>query len=87
MPPNTKYHEVMDIIWRRIEAGDYLLNDLPGERKLAADTGVSYMTARKAVLAMIEEGKLAREANGKLYVDPKARRRKSRLDGVCLYPA
>lgn len=87
MPPNTKYHEVMDIIWRRIEAGDYLLNDLPGERKLAADTGVSYMTARKAVLAMIEEGKLAREANGKLYVDPKARRRKSRLDVVFLYPA
>jgi DNA-binding LacI/PurR family transcriptional regulator len=87
MPPNPKYLEVMDIIWRRIEAGDYLLNDLPGERKLAADTGVSYMTARKAVLAMIQEGMLAREANGKLYVDPKARRRKSRLDVVFLYPA
>lgn len=87
MPPNPKYLEVMDIIWRRIEAGDYLLNDLPGERKLAADTGVSYMTARKAVLAMIQEGKLARETNGKLYVDPSCRWRKSRLDVVFLYPA
>lgn len=87
MPPNTKYHDVMDIIWRRIEAGDYLLNDLPGERKLAADTGVSYMTARKAVLAMIKEGMLARTANGKLYVDPTYRRSKSRLDVVFLYPA
>ncbi len=87
MPPNTKYHDVMDIIWRRIEAGDYLLNDLPGERKLAADTGVSYMTARKAVLAMIKEGMLARAENGKLYVDPSYRRSKSRLDVVFLYPA
>lgn len=87
MPPNTKYHEVMEIIWRRIEAGDYLLNDLPGERKLAVDTGVSYMTARKAVLEMIKEGMLARETNGKLYVDPSFKRSKSRLDVVFLYPA
>lgn len=77
----------MDIIWRRIEAGDYLLNDLPGERKLAVDTGVSYMTARKAVLAMIKEGMLARATNGKLYVDPTYRRSKNRLDVVFLYPA
>lgn len=87
MPPNTKYHDVMDIIWRRIEAGDYLLNDLPGERKIAADTGVSYMTARKAVQTMIQEGMLAREENGKLCVDPNYRRSKSRLDVVFLYPA
>jgi hypothetical protein len=87
MPPNPKYLDVIDIIWRRIEAGDYLLNDLPGERKLAADTGVSYMTARKAVLAMIEKGMLSRETNGKLFVDPSYRRSKNRLDVVFMYPA
>ena len=40
---------VMSVIERRIRQGDYLLNPIPGERKIAEETGVSHMTARKAV--------------------------------------
>ena len=49
MPSQAKYTEVMSVIERRIRAGDYLLSSIPGERKIAEETGVSYMTARRAV--------------------------------------
>ena len=46
-----KYEQVMSVIERRVREGDYLLHHIPGERKIAEDTGVSYMTARRAVTA------------------------------------
>jgi DNA-binding LacI/PurR family transcriptional regulator len=68
MPRRATYTETMAVLERRIAAGEYMLKDLPGERKIAEETGVSYMTARKAVLALIEKGVLAREENGTLMV-------------------
>ncbi len=68
MPRRATYTETMAVLERRIAAGEYMLKDLPGERRIAEETGVSYMTARKAVLALIEKGVLERESNGTLMV-------------------
>lgn len=70
MPRKPIYTEVMDVVERRIAEGDYMLKDLPGERRLAEEVGVSYMTARKAVLGLIEKRVLSRRPNGSLAVHP-----------------
>ena len=55
MPAPIKYNEVMSVIKQRIREGDYFVESIPGERRLAEETGVSYMTARRAVLQLLEE--------------------------------
>src|SRR3954471_1071077 len=57
---------VVDLLSRRIIQGDYALTALPTERELALETGVSYMTARKAVRQLITRGVLVREHAGRL---------------------
>jgi DNA-binding LacI/PurR family transcriptional regulator len=64
------YTNIMSVVERRIAAGDYILSSIPGERKLAEELGVSYLTARKAVLALIEKKVLARKPNGSLIPAP-----------------
>ena len=71
MPRKKVYTDVMAVIERRIAAGDYMLKDLPGERRLADEVGVSYMTARKAVQALLEKKVLTRRSNGSLAVRPR----------------
>jgi DNA-binding GntR family transcriptional regulator len=68
MPRQPVFTEVMEAIERRIAAGEFMLKGLPGERKLAEELGVSYMTARKAVLTLIDKQVLARKPNGSLIV-------------------
>ncbi|MEM1010949.1 MAG: substrate-binding domain-containing protein [Planctomycetota bacterium] len=70
MPRPPVFTRVAELIERRIEAGDYLLNDIPGERRIAEDAGVSHMTARKAVSMLLERGVLIRRPNGSLDVSP-----------------
>ncbi|MEM7623978.1 MAG: substrate-binding domain-containing protein, partial [Planctomycetota bacterium] len=65
------FTDVMDVIERKIAAGEYMLSDLPGERRLAEEVGVSYMTARKAVLRLIDKEVLSRKPNGSLTVHPR----------------
>jgi DNA-binding LacI/PurR family transcriptional regulator len=65
----TKDREaVLQILRRRIDHGDYLMRELPTERELASETGVSRMTARKALIELIRDGMLAREPNGRVAV-------------------
>jgi DNA-binding LacI/PurR family transcriptional regulator len=71
MPRKKVYTDVMAVIERRIAAGDYMLKDLPGERRLADEVGVSYMTARKAVQALLGKKVLTRRSNGSLAVRPR----------------
>ena len=66
----AKYNEVMSVIKRRIREGDYFVDSIPGERRLAEETGVSYMTARRAVQQLLEEKVLIRQASGLLEVHP-----------------
>ena len=70
MPRKKVYIDVMKVVEQRIAAGDYMLKDLPGERRLADEVGVSYMTARKAVHKLIEKKILARRSNGSLVIHP-----------------
>lgn len=65
-----KYAKVMSVIQRRIDKGDYLLRTIPGERRIAEETGVSYMTARRAVIELVKKKVLIRRPNGALEAHP-----------------
>jgi len=77
----------MTVIKRRIREGDYLLNKFPGERKIAEETGVSYMTARRAVLNLLDQKVLVRGPSGALDIHPAYARRAKPAQVVLLYPA
>src|SRR4249919_880335 len=87
MASRAKYTEVMSVIKRRIAEGDYLLSSIPGERRIAEETGVSYMTARKAVQGLLDEQVLTRGPTGALDVHPKYAKREKPAEVVLLYPA
>jgi DNA-binding LacI/PurR family transcriptional regulator len=87
MAAPSKYNEVMSVIERRIREGDYLLNSIPGERKIAEETGVSYMTARRAVLELLDQEVLIRGPSGALEVHPSYTKKAKLADIVLLYPA
>lgn len=87
MPAPAKYTEVMSVIKRRIREGDYLLESIPGERKIAEETGVSYMTARRAVQELLEEEVLIRDPSGSLDVHPGYSRTAKPAEVVLLCPA
>ena len=52
-----KYTRVEESIKNSIRQGE-IVDKLPGERVLARDLGVSYMTVRKAVSNLVAEGLL-----------------------------
>jgi DNA-binding LacI/PurR family transcriptional regulator len=87
MPAPSKYTDVMSVIKQRIRAGDYFIDSIPGERRLAEETGVSYMTARRAVQQLLEDKVLIRQASGSLEVHPEYSKRVNSAEVVLLYPA
>jgi DNA-binding LacI/PurR family transcriptional regulator len=87
MPAPSKYNEVMSVIKRRIREGDYFVDNIPGERRLAEETGVSYMTARRAVQQLLQEEVLIRLPSGSLEVHPDYTQRVNPAEVVLLYPA
>src|SRR3954471_14706366 len=87
MPAHSKYTEVMSVIKRRIREGAYCLGNFPGERKIAEETGVSYMTARRAVTQLLDDKVLVRGASGALEVHPAYAKRANPAQVVLLYPA
>ena len=62
----AKHIEITGMLQRRIREGIYSLSNLPSERKLAVEFGVSYMTARKAVQNLVKSGLVGRHENGRL---------------------
>ena len=52
----------------RVKRGDYALRKLPSENELAEETGVSRMTARKALTHLIDKGVLVRRPHGRLEI-------------------
>jgi DNA-binding LacI/PurR family transcriptional regulator len=87
MPRRQKFQDVMTVIERRIRQGDYVLNPIPGERKIAEETGVSHMTARKAVQRLLERKVLIRRPNGLLDVHPRQQGNTGSAHFLLLYPA
>jgi hypothetical protein len=82
-----KCAEIAQAIRERIRRGDYPQGLLPGERVLATQSGVSHMTARKAVQLLIQQGVLSREANGRLTARPLGKRPAGDLQLAFLAPA
>ena len=87
MPRRQKFQKVMSVIEQRIRQGDYVLNPIPGERKIAEETGVSHMTARKAVRGLLERKLLIRRPNGLLDVHPGHQADTGAAHFLLLYPA
>jgi DNA-binding LacI/PurR family transcriptional regulator len=63
-----KYLQVAEAISQRLRNGDYLLHDFPGERKIALELGVSYLTGRRAIQHLIEKGVLPQRPSGRAVV-------------------
>ena len=87
MPRRQKFKYVMSVIERRIRQGDYVLAPIPGERKIAEETGVSHMTARKAVRGLLDQKVLIRRPNGLLDIHPSRQADTGTSHFVLLYPA
>jgi DNA-binding LacI/PurR family transcriptional regulator len=87
MPRRQKFKHVMSVIERRILQGDYVLSPIPGERKIAEETGVSHMTARKAVRGLLDRKVLIRRPNGQLEIHPGQQRDSGAAHFLLLYPA
>ena len=66
----TKHAEITGMLRRRIREGMYSVGNLPSERKLALELGVSYMTARKAVQSLVESRVIERDRRGRLRMRP-----------------
>lgn len=65
----AKAQTLRNRLLRRIQAGDYATRPIPPERQFASELGVSYMTLRKVANALVDEGWLARQANGRLAIN------------------
>jgi DNA-binding LacI/PurR family transcriptional regulator len=87
MPRKQKFKDVMSVIQQRILQGDYVLSPIPGERKIAEETGVSHMTARKAVRELLKQKVLIRRPNGLLDIYPKQQGNIGSAHFLLLYPA
>src|ERR1035437_6680349 len=65
------YRNICELLARRIESGELRHGDaVPSERGLAAEFGVSLMTARHALQVLTAEGLLSRRPNVGTYVAP-----------------
>jgi len=65
----AKCDVISNLIEKRIRLGDYALKDIPAEEALASEVGVGRMTARRAMLRLVEKGVLVRLPNGRLAVN------------------
>ena len=73
----SKYSEIAELVKRRIRKEDYTVNRFPGIRKLAEDCGVSYLTARQAMLKLVDDGVLLQKENGYFSINPQWNRDKA----------
>src|SRR4051794_23694155 len=68
-PTPPKYTRVRDALARLIRSGKYTPGQkLPGERALAVEYGISYMTARRAGSELVQQGLLDRRPWEGLFV-------------------
>jgi DNA-binding LacI/PurR family transcriptional regulator len=81
------YRKVAKTIRNRILHGDYALKPIPSERHLALELGVNYMTVRRGLQILEEEGLLFRDANGRKKVKPVEQGTKKHLNFAFIAPA
>ncbi len=75
----AKSDTIARILTERILHGDYTQRELPTEIALAAETGTSRPTARKALQMLIDEGLLVRASNGRTQMTDNLNRRKLQI--------
>jgi DNA-binding LacI/PurR family transcriptional regulator len=68
MERKNKFMGIAEMLSERLERGDYALRRLPSEMELAEETGVSRMTARRALKHLIDAGVFRRDPNRRLEV-------------------
>lgn len=64
-----KYLEVATTIRRQILSGDFNLRRQVSGRSIAADAGVSYLTARRALQQLLEDKVLTQKENGRVEIN------------------
>lgn len=75
-PDHVKHLQVREAITEAIRSGEFSPGErLLGERELASRFGVSYMTARRAVIEMVDADLLERRSNEGTYVRAHTHRR------------
>src|SRR5688500_4601321 len=67
--PRFKAEQIQKILELRVNHGDYQGRELPTERELAVELGVSRATARKAVQRLIDRRVLERRPNGRVAMN------------------
>jgi len=74
--PEPLYYQVKNQILRKIEQGDYIVNErIPSENELVKIYDVSTITVRKALLQLVQEGILYRiQGKGTYVAEPKVKR-------------
>jgi len=82
-----KYQRVAQLLEKRIQHGDYAVKDIPPERQLAIQAGVSRITTRKAIQVLIDKRILVRRPNGQLEVNRRIGESSRRLQLAFLEPA
>ncbi len=82
-----KYLKIANLLEKRIHYGDYAVKEIPPERELALQTGVSRMTTRKAIQTLIKKNILVRLPNGQLEVNRQRGNQNRRLQLAFLEPA
>jgi DNA-binding transcriptional regulator YhcF (GntR family) len=70
---NAKFQAVARMVEERVASGSYVFRNLPSEMELAAETGVSRMTARKALQHLIDKGVLIRPRHARVQICPEYR--------------
>lgn len=65
----TKHEQIAELLTRRIRNEDYASCRLPGARKLASETGVSYLTALQALQKLLSDGAITRQNNGRFAIN------------------
>ncbi len=62
------YRRIARLIRKRLLHGDYSIQAMPSERLLAREFGVNYMTVRRGLQLLMDEGLIERQPNGRIQV-------------------
>lgn len=81
-----KHQRLAALLEERVVRGDYALMGFPGVREVAAESGVSLMTAHRAVQLLIEKGVVARRPSGRSKAGIKRRPTKGFTVGIIMPP-
>jgi GntR family transcriptional regulator len=81
--PLPRYYQLKEIIREKVRSGDWPPGQpIPSERELSEQYGISRMTVRQSVSALVNEGLLFREQGRGTFVDrPKIAQQLLRLTG------